>query len=79
MWLKVDVKDLQVKDVVRITGIAAYSVATVINKNATFVTLYRPYVHTSDNEYVGGVIPYIGIEKFEMGISGTIDRWEAGK
>ena len=79
MWIKVDVKDLKVKDVVRVTEFSEYGVATVINRNVTFVTLYRPYVHTSEHEYVGGVIPYIGIEKFDIGISGTIDRWEAGK
>ena len=32
------------------------------------ITFYRPYVHTADFSYTGGVICFIGIEEFNVSI-----------
>lgn len=45
---------------------AAYMTADVIKIEGEEITLYRPYVHTSDFEYSGGLTPYIGIEQFKI-------------
>ncbi len=44
----------------------AYTCATVIRVTDTEVTFFRPYVQTADFSYTGGVIPYIGIERFSI-------------
>lgn len=60
--------DLRLGDIVDLRH-SAYSTATVkqIRKyeEYLYVTFFRPYVHTSDFSYTGGVITYIGIEEFE--------------
>lgn len=35
-----------------------------------FATLFRPYAHTADFSYTGGVICYIGIEEFTVPMNG---------
>lgn len=45
-----------------------YSDCTVIKIDETGVTVMRPYVHTSDFVYTGGVIGYIGIEQYTISL-----------
>lgn len=57
---------LQLGDVVRYTdnGDSAYSQATVSQVTPKYVTLVRPYIHTSDVVYAGDrLITYIGQEE----------------
>lgn len=49
----------------------SFSAAVVTKKEAEGVTLFRPYAITSDFEYTGGVIPYIGFEEYR--VSGDSD------
>lgn len=44
---------------------------TVIKKTDKTITFFRPYVHLSEFEHVGGVTPYVGIEQFETPINDT--------
>lgn len=65
--------ELCLADVVDTGGIDGFSTCIVIriveptdeNKYGS-VTLFRPYATTSDFSYTAGVIPYIGIEQFEV-------------
>jgi len=43
-----------------------YSDSTVINITDKGVTLFRPYVQTSDFICTDGLIPYIGMEKYTV-------------
>jgi len=47
-------------------GISPYSFATVKQVKDGWVTLFRPYTHTDDFSYTGGVICYVGVETFEI-------------
>jgi hypothetical protein len=60
--MMVELKDLKLGDVVRL-DLQAYGDATVrkINADGT-VVVFRPYVHSEDFSYTGGVICYIGTE-----------------
>lgn len=65
---KVRAKELGLGDIVRTGNVDdGYSDATVSNilSNGT-VQLRRPYIHTANFSYTGGVITYIGIEDFEL-------------
>ena len=57
---QVSASGLKLKDVVDLDF--QYGYATVTNIKDGVITLFRPYVHTSDFSYTGGVIPYIGFE-----------------
>ena len=50
----------------------AYHTATVIKITDTEVRVFRPYVHTSDFTYTGGIIPYTGIEEFGLWPDSTV-------
>ena len=39
---------------------------TVINKTDENITVFHPYTSLADFTYTGGVIPYIGMEKFDV-------------
>lgn len=56
--------DCRLGDVVRVIE-GPYCDSTVVDI-IDRVYLFRPYVHISDFEYTGGVIPYIGIENFDV-------------
>lgn len=63
-------RDLHEGDVVRVGTMAeclagGYRDCTVkkVNEDET-VQLFRPYVHTNDFTYIGGVICYLGFEEF---------------
>jgi len=67
-------KELKLGDVVEL-GDGGYMTATVIKikkttfehrtEQASLITFFRPYVHTSNVETTAGIIPYIGFEQFE--------------
>ena len=64
--MMVEIKDLKLGDVVNLDT-QAYGHATVrkINEDGT-VVVFRPYVHTEDFSYTGGVICYIGTENITL-------------
>ena len=72
-------KDLGLGDIIRTLGpdgnpnILGYSTATVkqISKDG-YITLFRPYVHTDNFSYTGGVICYIGIETYQIPANDTL-------
>lgn len=57
----------------------AYRTSTVIRIEGDMVTLFRPYVHTSDCETAGGLIPYIGFEEFTIDVSTEVELLERGR
>jgi hypothetical protein len=59
--VKVKISELKLRDVVSL-GDWPFSTAVVQKVDDDAVTLFRPYVHTSDFSYTGGVITYIGTE-----------------
>ncbi len=64
---KVSVDELQLRDVVKVyDGNEGYHTATVIRITDEEVTLFRPYVHTTDFESTAGVIPYMGFEQYTL-------------
>jgi hypothetical protein len=63
---KVKLSECSLGDVVRsVINNDAFADSTIINITPEFVTLFRPYVHTSDFTYTGGIIPYVGFEKWD--------------
>lgn len=54
---------LRLADRVRLSD-GPYGDATVSKVTETETTFFRPYVHTADFSYTGGVICYVGIEEF---------------
>ena len=62
---KVKIIDLKLGDKIQ-TFEGAYSTATVIRITYDRITLFRPYVHTSNVEYSNGLIPYIGFEEYYL-------------
>lgn len=71
----IKLSDLSLGDTVRL-GAEGFMDAVVRQIKDGKVRLFRPYVATADFVYTGGVIPYIGIEDFEMMVtdSATILR-----
>ena len=61
----VEHRELQLGDRVRLFE-GAFNDATVINVTETVVTVFRPYVHTSNFSTTGGLIPYLGFEEFDL-------------
>jgi hypothetical protein len=57
--------ELQLADVVILSNVI-YGTATVKQIKDGSITFFRPYVHTEDFSYGGGVICYIGIEEFTV-------------
>ncbi len=74
MTTKKRIEQLQLTDKVKL-GDGPYMTATVkqIRDDGT-VTFFRPYVHTSNFSYTGGVICTIGIEEFST--NRTDQDWE---
>ena len=60
-------REMQLGDVIR-NGDSPFSDSTVKQIKDNMITLFRPYVHTSDFSYVGGVITYIGIEEYKISV-----------
>ena len=72
--------ELEIGDVVTLTNqernvkiiLEPYCQLTVINKTEKEITFFKPYVSLADFTYTGGVIPYIGVEKFSV----PINNWQ---
>lgn len=66
----IDAKDCRLGDIVRPVVLdnpnEGYSDSTVIKITDQSVTLFRPYVHTSDFTYTDGVIPYVGMNQYTV-------------
>lgn len=63
------IEELRIGDVVKhlpIDPTATYNESTVINATEKEVTFYRPYVHLGEHVYVGGVLSYLGVEKWTV-------------
>jgi hypothetical protein len=72
MSAKVKASELALADVVKVFD-DAYGYATVTQVTEDEVTLFRPYVHTSDFSYTGGVIPYVGVETTKVWRKGSTE------
>jgi hypothetical protein len=59
--LTLKTRDLKLADVVQLSE-GAYMCATVSMVTEDSVTLIRPYMHSADFSYTGGVITYTGHE-----------------
>jgi hypothetical protein len=62
-------KELEIGDIIHLFGKnnhAPYHTATVYNVKDDLVFVVRPYVHTSSMITTGGVITYLGDEKFSF-------------
>ena len=68
--VKVKIKDLRLGDRISLFD-GAYGSATVCNVKADIVEVIRPYIHTADFTYTGGVITYIGQELVKLWIGDT--------
>ncbi len=74
---KVTTDSLRLGDVVAISNFGKYTNASVIhiNHDAQEVEIFRPYVHTANFEFTGGVIPYIGTERFKIPFNNAYEIW----
>ena len=61
--------DLQLRDVVGLPGGGPYTCCTVVFRSSERLTLFRPYVATSDFDFNNRVIPYVGIETWDAPIT----------
>jgi len=59
-------KDMQLADTVQYRPFGKWSNAIVKQIKDGEVTLFRPYGHTADFSYTGGVICYIGVEEYQI-------------
>lgn len=66
-------KDLKLGDRVRskISVMRAFNDMVVKQIKDNEITFFRPYVHTADFSYTGGVICYVGIEEYNIPIYST--------
>ena len=63
-------KDVKLGAVVSLTSWKeAYNHSTIKNVEDGYVHLFRPYVHTADFSYAGGIICYVGIEEYKVPIT----------
>lgn len=71
---RIKIADLQLGDIIRLDGTEGYKDCTVHKIEGRDVHVTRPYVHTADFTYTGGVITYLGEEKFSLyaNDSGTV-------
>ena len=71
--------NLNLGDVVRLFG-DEYSYATVLCKDADgCVEVRRPYMHTAEFSYTGGVIGYIGHEDVSLCADREVERVSEGR
>lgn len=59
------VQDLQLRDTLEVFE-GPFGTGLVIKISPEAVTVFRPYATTADFTYTGGVIPYIGVETFDL-------------
>lgn len=75
---RVVARDLALGDVVRVFD-GPFGDGVVMQTNPVKgATIFRPYATTSDVEYTGGVIPYIGTEVFTIYNSADVERLQKG-
>ena len=60
---------LQIADVVLDTDAHNLGLITVQNIKEGVISFFRPYTHTADFSYTGGVICYTGVETFKREVS----------
>jgi len=62
--------ELRLADVITMQGREGkpFNTSIVVKITDRAVTLFRPYGHTGDFSYTGGVIPYTGIEHWDIEI-----------
>lgn len=64
--MMIEIKDLGLGDVVRL-DMGQYGDATVRKRNGDgTVVVVRPFIHTGNFEYTGGVLWYVGIEEVTL-------------
>lgn len=61
----IQTREMQLGDVVRSSD-QEFSDSTVKQIQDGFITLVRPYIHTSDFATTGGLITYIGLEEYKV-------------
>jgi hypothetical protein len=62
--------ELQLADTVRI-GDDAFGFAVVTQIADGLVHFFRPYAHTADFSYTGGVMTYVGIETWTVALDSS--------
>lgn len=62
---EIQAKDARLGDVVQLSP-QPFNHATIVAITETGVKVCRPYVHTSDFTYTGGVLRYLGWEEFDL-------------
>ena len=73
---KLNVKKLQLADTVRLFDDGAFRDGVVTNIDDDYVYVERPYSHTADFSYTGGVIAYIGHENCKLPKEGNDRLYE---
>jgi hypothetical protein len=68
---KVPVSSLGLGDKIQLWDDDGYGTATVTQVKDQIVLAQRPYIHTADFSYTGGVLWYIGMETVSMYASDT--------
>ena len=76
----INATNLQLADkVIRVTNDGSpdlkLGISTVQQIKDGIITMFRPYTHTSDFSYTGGVICYVGIEEFTISQSDQQKEW----
>ena len=68
-------KEMQLADTIGLSSLIddAWRTAVVKQIKDGYVTLFRPYVHTEDFSYTGGVICYIGFEEFTISQNNSME------
>lgn len=64
--LKLKPRDFKLGDVIQLGNGGAYMTATVTQIRESTLTVQRPFLHTGDFEYTGGVLWYVGIEAVHL-------------
>lgn len=65
--MKMKAREMQLGDRIRTADPSgAFRDCVVKQITEKEVTLFRPYVHTADFSYTGGVICYIGVEEYQI-------------
>ena len=65
--------ELQLAD--QLTRKGTLGVVTVKQIKDNVITFFRPYTHTADFSYTGGVICYVGTEEWNEEIDRTVGDW----
>ena len=59
--------ELKLADTVRTTeGDVPWACGTIVQVSSNTVRIFRVYGITADFSYTGGVIPYIGVEEYDI-------------